>query len=338
MKFHRRWSNFVAQALLLTVLTASLGAAGAPPAKMQAIIVQSQGAGPQSLQLQSVDTPRPGPNQVLIRVYAAGVNPVDWKSATAGAIPGFDNAGVLDTVGAGVTTFKPGDAVVARAAGAYAQYVVAELDSLVRKPGAFTFEQAAGMPVAGIAGYRAATEVNLQPGQRVAVIGAAGGAGSAAVETAKSLGARVIGIGHSSQQVYLRNLGVAEFVAYDKEQVAAAVRDVDAALNMVDNQADAALGYVRRGGYLSSIAGMPAAGKCEAAGVTCVQIGRGKPGPPTVQSLRPLAALADAGKYTVTVTRRFPLAQAGDAQDYLRQSEGVGKTILVVDPANAGRR
>jgi NADPH:quinone reductase-like Zn-dependent oxidoreductase len=83
---------------------------------------------------------------------------------------------------------------------------------------------------------------------------------------------------------------------------------------------------------------MPADGKCEAAGVTCVQIGRGKPGPPTVQSLRPLVAMADAGTYTITVTRRFPLADAGKAQDHLRTGEGIGKTILVVDPARAGQR
>jgi NADPH:quinone reductase-like Zn-dependent oxidoreductase len=116
------------------------------------------------------------------------------------------------------------------------------------------------------------------------------------------------------------------------------VRDVDAVLNMVDGQADAGLGYVRRGGYFSSIAGMPGAGKCEAAGVTCVQIGRGLPGPPTVESLRPLVAMAEQGKYTITVTRRFPFAQAGAAQEYLRTNEGIGKTILLVDAAKAGQR
>jgi NADPH:quinone reductase-like Zn-dependent oxidoreductase len=143
---------------------------------------------------------------------------------------------------------NPYDAVVARADGAYAQYVLATLDSVVLKPKSFTFEQAAGIPVAGIAGYRAAAEAGIKPGQRVAVIGAAGGAGSAAVDTALSLGARVIGIGHSSQESYLRGLGVAQFVAYDKEDVAGKVREVDVVLNMVDNQADAGMGYLRRGG------------------------------------------------------------------------------------------
>jgi NADPH:quinone reductase-like Zn-dependent oxidoreductase len=331
----RRSNRFVRALFGALALPASIALAA--PAQMQAVVVQGTSAQP-SLQVQTVATPKPGAGQVLIQVYAAGVNPVDWKAATAGAVPGFDVAGIVDAVGLGVTEFKPGDPVVARATGAYAQYALANLDSVTGKPKNFTFEQAAGIPVAGIAGYRAATVAKIQAGQRVAVIGAAGGGGSAAVETARSLGGRVIGIGHSSQESYLRKLGVAEFVAYDKDKVAEKVRDVDAVLNMVDGQADAGLGYVRRGGYFSSIAGMPGAGKCEAAGVTCVQIGRGLPGPPTVESLRPLVAMAEQGKYTITVTRRFPLAQAGAAQDYLRTNEGIGKTILVVDPAKAGQR
>ena len=107
---------------------------------------------------------------------------------------------------------------------------------------------------------------------------------------------------------------------------------------MVDNQADAGMGYLRRGGTFSSIAGMPAEGKCQAAGATCVQIGRGMPGPPTVQTLRPLVAMAEAGKYRVTVTRRFGLGEAGAAWEYLSKSEGMGKMILVVDEKKAGQR
>jgi hypothetical protein len=118
---------------------------------MLAIVLQSVSTGPVALQLRSIDTPKPGPDQVLIQVYAAGVNPVDWKRAAAGGVPGFDAAGIVDAVGPGVTTFKPGDAVVARANGAYAQYVLATLDSVVLKPGSFTFGQAAGITVAGIA-------------------------------------------------------------------------------------------------------------------------------------------------------------------------------------------
>jgi len=321
---------------LAMALVAASPWAAAAPAKMQAIVA---GTGePKALELRSIDTPSPAANQVLIQVFAAGVNPVDWKTATTGAVPGYDVAGVIDSVGPGVTTFKPGDPVIARAAnGAYAQYAVAGLDSVVRKPSAFSFEEAAGVPVAGVAGYRVATEAKIRPDQRVVVIGAAGGSGSAAVQTANSLGGHVIGIGRSSQESYLRKLGVAEFVAFDKENVAAKVHDVDVVLNTVDSEVEPGLGYVRRGGVFSSIAGVPTEEKCAAAGVTCVQIGRGKPVPPAAESLRPLAAMADAGKYTVTVSKRFSLAQAAAAQESLRTSGGTGKTILIVDPSKAGQ-
>jgi NADPH:quinone reductase-like Zn-dependent oxidoreductase len=320
--------------LLAMALVAASPWATAAPAKMQAIVA---GTGePKALELRSIDTPTPAANQVLIQVFASGVNPVDWKNATTGAVPGYDVAGVIDSVGSGVTTFKPGDPVMARAAnGAYAQYAVADLDNVARKPAAFSFEQAAGVPVAGVAGHRLATWAKVRPGQRVVVIGAAGGSGSAAVETANSLGGHVIGVGHSSQESYLRKLGIAEFVAYDKENVGAKVQGVDVVLNTVDSQVEPGFGYVRRGGVFSSITGVPTEEKCAAAGVTCVQIGRGKPVPPAGESLRPLAAMADAGKYTVTVSKRFPLAQAAAAQESLRTSEGIGKTILIVDPSKA---
>jgi NADPH:quinone reductase-like Zn-dependent oxidoreductase len=119
--------------------------------------------------------------------------------------------------------------------------------------------------------------------------------------------------------------------------VAAKVHDVDVVLNTVDSQVEPGLSYVRRGGVFSSIAGVPTEKKCAAAGVTCVQIGRGKPVPPAGESLRPLVAMADAGKYTVTVSKRFPLAEAAAAQESLRTSGGTGKTILIVDPSKAGQ-
>lgn len=316
-------------ALLLALL--ACGSAAAAPKSSQAIVQTSNG-----LALQSVTTPVAAAGQVLVRIYAAGVNPVDWKRRSP--VPGFDAAGIIDTVGPDVTAFKPGDAVVARVNGAYAEYAVALVDEVVLKPKRFTFEQGAGMPVAGVAGYRAAVDAQLKAGERVAVIGAAGGAGEVAVQVAKSLGAKIIAVGHSSQQDFLRRLGVAEFVAYDREQVAARVQQVDAVINLVDGQADAALGYVKRGGRFTSIAGAPAEGRCAAAGVTCVVVGGGYRGPSNGDSLRALAALADKGLYQVTVTRTFPLAEAAQAQALGSSGQSIGKLILVVDPQNSKKQ
>jgi NADPH:quinone reductase-like Zn-dependent oxidoreductase len=321
--------------LLAGGVMAGLHAAAAPPTQMRAIVQSDAG-----LSLQNVQTPKPGAGQVLVKVYAAGVNPVDWKRKLP--VPGFDAAGVIEALGPDVTAFKVGESVVARVNGGYAEYALAPVDDVVPKPKHFTYEQASGMPVAGVAGYRAAMEAKLKPGQRVAVIGAAGGAGSAAVQVAKSQGTKVIGVGHSSQREYLMGLGVAEFVAYDRDDVAAKVKEVDAVLNTVESQVAPALGYVKRGGYLTSIAGVPNKAQCASVGVTCVPIGAGAgaTGYGSInngQALAGLAALADKGQYDVLVSKTFPLAQAAAAQELNRTSDTIGKIVLVVDP-KAGQR
>jgi NADPH:quinone reductase-like Zn-dependent oxidoreductase len=307
-----------------------LGDAQAAPPTMQAI-VQGQDA----LALQTVPTPVPAAGQVLVRVYAAGVNPVDWKRKPP--IPGFDAAGVVESVGSGVTNWKPGDAVVARVSSGYAQYAIAPATDMVAKPRSLTFTQAGGIPVASVAAYRAVMEARVHAGQRVAIIGAAGGAGAAAVQITKALDARVIASAHSSQQAYLQALGVDEFVAYDRQDVAALIRNVDAVLNMVDGQARASLGYVKPGGHFASIAGNPGEDQCKAARATCVVIAPGYQGISDGEALRALAALADKGQYTVTVAKTFPLAEAAAAQQLNRTSDTTGKIILVVDPAASGR-
>ena len=316
----------LASAMAMTMTSATVLAA---PAKMQAIVQTDTG-----LSLQTVDTPKPAAGQVLIKVYAAGVNPVDWKRKPS--IPGFDMAGVIDTLGAGVTTWKIGDAVVARgtaAAGGYAQYAIANSVDAVAKPRSLTFVQAGGVPVASVAAYRAVMEAKVDAGQRVVVVGAAGGSGTSAVQIAKARGAKVVAVGHSSQREYLQKLGADEILAYDRDAVATRVGQVDVALNMVDGQAAATLGYVKRGGHFASIAGSPGEGKCEAAGVACVVIAPGYVGITDGEALAALAALADKGQFTVNVTRIFPLAEAEAAQTLNRSSDTTGKFVLIVDPA-----
>lgn len=340
--------NVFARSAVTAVVAAvwSVSSVMAAPAKMRAVVQVGAGADA-TLQLQTVDTPKPAAGQVLIKVYAAGVNPVDWKrrlnsaapaSGAAPTIPGFDAAGVIDSVGAGVTAWKAGDAVFARVTGGYAEFAVAPADDAIAKPMSFTYEQAAGIPVAGVAAYRAADEARIKPGQRVAVIGAAGGAGSVAVAIAKAKGAKVIASGHSSQQAYLKALGVDEFVAYDKENVAGRIRDVDAVLNMVEGQAEPALAYIRKGGYLTSISGGVSDDKCAAAGVNCfTSIGPGYNRTTQGEALRALAELANQGRYNVTVSKTFPLAQATAAQELNRTGDTMGKIVLTVDPKSGQR-
>ena len=315
--------------LFLILAGFALPALCAPP-QMQAIVQTDTG-----LELQTVDTPKPGPGQVLIRVYAAGVNRADGVRGIQ--IPGTDVAGVIDSVDASVTSWKVGDAVVARVFRGHAEYAVALADETIRKPASMTFEQAGGIPVAGVTGYRAADAAHIQPGQVVAIIGAAGGTGSVAVQVAKARGAKIIASGHSSQQAYLTSLGVDEFVAYDKEDVAARIRNVDTVINMVATQAVPSLGYVRKGGDFISIAVPPGGDKCAAAGVTCVAISGFNPAVSTGDALRALAAMADKGQYQVTVSRSFPLAQAAAARKLALTGDTIGKIVLVVDPRASQR-
>jgi NADPH:quinone reductase-like Zn-dependent oxidoreductase len=322
-KSHPGWT-------LLYCLFATLAAHGAP-ANSQAIIQSAE-----TLSLQTVRTPQPAAGQVLIKVYAAAINPVDWKRRAR--IPGFDAAGVIDSVGPGVSAWKPGDAVFALANGAYTQYALAGADNVVAKPKSFTFAEAAAIPIAGVAAYRAVEEAHVAAGQRVVIIGAAGGVGSFAVQLAKARGARVVAVGHSSQQAFLQGLGSDEFVAYDKDDVAARVGKADAALNLVDGQADAALGYVKRGGHLTSIAGDPGSDKCAAAGVACVIIAGGNGAISYPQGMRAMATLAAQGQYKVLVTKTFPLGEAMQAQQAVHGEDAMGKVVLIVDAARANTR
>ncbi len=316
----------------LTLLCLSAAATiQAAPATSQAVVQTGQ-----NMTLQSVTTPKPAAGQVLIKVYAASINPVDWKRRAN--IPGFDAAGVIDSVGPDVTAFKAGDAVYGRVTGGYAEYATAVIGEIALKPKSQTYAQAAGVPIAGVAGYRTVEETRVAAGQRVAVVGAAGGAGSFAVQLAKSRGAKVVAIGHSSQQAFLKSLGADEIVAYDKDDVAAKVGKVDVSLNMVDGQQNAALGYVKPGGQFASIAGNPGNEKCGAAGVTCFQVAGGNGAISYGAGLRALATLADQGKYTVQVTKSFPLSQAAEAQKLAHEGETMGKYVLIVEPVKAQER
>ena len=186
--------SFASLALVL-----SLAAQGAPE-KMQAAEVGQGG-----LSIQTRPVPRPGAGEVLIKVRAAGVTPVDWKSALRrlGMVPGTDVSGTIDTLGEGVTGWTVGDQVLgfARQSGSYAEYAVIAVTDLARKPKSMTFEQAAGVPIAAETAYRALHVAgHIQRDPTVLIHGAAGGVGSSAVQIAKAAGARVVGTASPASQ------------------------------------------------------------------------------------------------------------------------------------------
>ncbi|MEV6596460.1 NADP-dependent oxidoreductase [Actinoplanes sp. NPDC051346] len=306
---------------------------------MKAIIYRTYG-GPETLEYAEVPTPKVGPDSVLVRVKAASVNPVDWKiqagyldgflDAVFPVIPGWDVAGVVEHVGVGVTEFAPGDEVIGYvredfvSRGTFAEYVAAPVRTLARKPANLTFEEAAGLPLAGLTAYQALTRtLRVREGATVLVHAAAGGVGSLAVQIARSLGARVIGTASERNHDYLRELG-AEPVAYG-EGLADRVRSlapqgVDAVLDLVGGDAlKASPELLAPGGGLASIADAAVLGL----GGKYVFVR------PDTQDLAALTDLAERGKLRVEVAATLPLERTADAQRLNQEGHTRGKIIVV---------
>jgi NADPH:quinone reductase-like Zn-dependent oxidoreductase len=315
--------------VLATMALATL--AQAAPDKMRAVEVGPGGI----LSVQTRPVPQPGAGEVLIKVRAAGVNPVDWKSAgrRAGMVPGTDVSGTIDSLGPDVTGYKPGEQVMgfARQSGSYAEYAVIPVTSLARKPKALTFEQAAGVPIAGETAYRALHEVGgIARGQTVLIHGAAGGVGSAAVQIAKAAGARVIGTASPNNHEFLKSLGVSEIIDYRSQRFENVVKPVDLVLNTADAETSArSVGVVKPGGILVSVVAPPSAAACAAANIRCARPDR-EHGAPNADLLARVAELADAGKFKVFVEEVFSMEDAGKAWEKSRAGHTRGKLVIRV--------
>lgn len=297
----------------LSLLAAGIATAWATPTEQKAI-VQAGTGGPEVLKYQTVPVLEPAAGQVLIKIYAASVNPVDWKARSGmvgggrapgggeGApvvsaatpentrIPGSDAAGVIEKLGPGVTQFKVGDAVFASIGrgpatalnGGYSEYALASVGSVIAKPKSLTFAQASGLGTATSTGVRAVQQANIAAGQRVLIAGVAGGVGSAAAQAAKARGAYVIGTASAKHNAYLKSIGVDEVVDYTKVEWQNQIKNIDVVIDTVSvENATKAISTMKKGGTLVAIAGRLDAAVCSAAGVNCGagQGGQGGGGP-----------------------------------------------------------
>jgi NADPH:quinone reductase-like Zn-dependent oxidoreductase len=198
---------------------------------MKAAVIRGYG-GAERLEIRDMPRPEPGSGQILIRVRAAGVNPIDWKirqgkmrlvmPARFPLVLGFDAAGVVEAVGPEVPDFEPGDRVYAcldqRHGGAYAEYALAAQAVTAAIPAALSFEEAAAIPLAALTALQALRDkANLQPGDEVLINGASGGVGHFAVQIARILGARVTGVASERQREMLLALGADRFLDYAQE-------------------------------------------------------------------------------------------------------------------------
>jgi NADPH:quinone reductase-like Zn-dependent oxidoreductase len=304
---------------------------------MKAIQIHAYG-GPDVLQYEDVPQPRPKANEILVRVYAAGVNPVDWK-IREGHIPvplpmimGIDFSGVVESVGSGVTKFHPGDAVfgqVADESGSYAERAVAMESEIARKPEGLDHLRAAALPVAGLTPWQALFDTaNLTAGQTVLIHGAAGGVGSFAVQFAKWRGARVLGTASGAHVEQVRQLGADEVIDYRKTKFEEVARDVDVVLDTIGGETqERSWPVLKRGGVLVSLVEPPSAEKAAAHGARGSFIRQKANG----AQLAAIADLVMQGKIKINVETVLRLPQARQAQELSKTGHSGGKIVLEVN-------
>lgn len=310
---------------------------------MHAILVERFG-GPEVLQVASVEEPTPGPGEVLVRVAAAGVNPVDWKVRAGAAgdrfgrppyVPGWDVAGVVEATGDGVSAFAAGDEVFGmprfpEPAGCYAEYVSAPAGQLAAAPAGMDRAVAAGLPLAGLTALQVLDLAGVTKGQRVLVHAAAGGVGHLTVQLAKARGAQVIGTARADGHPFLHELGVDQAVDYTTVAFEQAVEEVDVVVNPVGGDyGRRSLLLLRPGGVLAMIVGGGDRGltaAAEAAGVRLVRHLVRPDGP----GLARLAELVGEGGLRVVVEHLLPLEQASRAHELGERDRTRGKIVLAV--------
>jgi NADPH:quinone reductase-like Zn-dependent oxidoreductase len=310
-------------------------------------VVQHTFGGPDVLQVAEVPRPVPLPTEVLVRVRAAGINPVDWKTRSGSGMAqvlgeppftlGWDVSGIVEEVGFGVTVLKPGDEVYGmpwfpRAAGGYAEYVTAPARQFARKPQSISHEQAAAVPLAALTAWQALVDTaDVRPGQRVLVHAAAGGVGHFAVQLAKHLGAHVTGTASSPRHEWLTALGADELIDYNTVRFEDAAKDIDVVIDLVgdahDSTSTRSLDVLRPGGLIVAIpSGVSPElhGAARSRGLRTSAFLVEPDGP----ALTRIAELIDAGEVSVEVEEVFPLEQAAQAHTRGESGRTRGKLVL----------
>jgi len=313
-------------------------------------IVQDKYGSAEVLRFEDIDPPEIGDNDVLVHVRAAGVDRGVWHFMTglpyAGRIasglrkpkipvPGMDLAGIVETVGKNVTRFKPGDEVLGIGKFAFAEYARAPEKKLVSKPAVLTFEQAAVVSISGLPALHAVRdEAKVQPGQKVLIIGAAGGVGTYAIQIAKVYGAEVTAVCSTTKMDLVRSIGADHVIDYTREEFADGARHWDVIIDIAGNRS---LSHLRRAlsprGTLVIVGGEDG-GKW---------LGLGRPLMASLLSLftsqrlrmllpkerlediETLKDLAESGKITPVVERTYELSEAAEAIRHAR-----GKLVITV--------
>jgi NADPH:quinone reductase-like Zn-dependent oxidoreductase len=308
------------------------------------LIRQTELGPPGVLKLVEADRPEPRPTEVLVRVAAAGVNPVDWKTRAKGGFlgeppftVGWDVAGVVEQVGYGVTRFTVGDRVFGMPrfpgeAAAYAEFVTARSRQLARVPDGLELHEAAAIPLGALTAWQTLVDAaNVGPGQRVLIHAAAGGVGHLAVQIARARGAYVIGTARAVHHDFLRELGVDEPIDYTAVDIGEAAHDVDVALDLVGGETGiASLPSISDGGLIINV---PSGGDLDALRAAAGKRVRvtGFLVEPDGEGMDAIASLIDERVLRVKVAQTLPLEQAARAHELGESGQiGGGKLVLSV--------
>jgi NADPH:quinone reductase-like Zn-dependent oxidoreductase len=331
----------------------------APGRPMKAIVYCDYGTA-DVLQLEDIETPTPADDEILVRVRAAAVNPLDWHTMRGTPYVmrigsglrkpevtrlGVDYAGTIEAVGQNVTQFRPGDDVFGGRTGALAEYVSARADRAVAlKPANLTFEQAASVPIAAITALQGLRDKGkVQPGQKVLINGASGGVGTFAVQIAKSLGAEVTGVCSTRNLALVRSLGADHVIDYTREDYTRGPQRYDVILDNVGNRAllDNRRVLTPDGKYVLIGGGGPDNGRwigpfvrpigalvlspfvTQDMGMMLAELNK--------QDLTILSDLMQAGKVTPIIDRRFSLSEVPAAIRYLETGRARGKVVITFD-------
>jgi NADPH:quinone reductase-like Zn-dependent oxidoreductase len=301
--------------------------------------------GTEVLVYEDAPCPRPQAGEVLVRVHAAGINPIDCKMREGhfnGMIPiefplvlGWDVSGVVESVGPGVDRLAVGDEVFSRPDmsrdGAYAEYIVIAESEVALKPKSVDHIHAAAMPMAGLAAWQALFDAaGLSPGQHVLIHGAAGGVGHLAIQLAKWKGAYVIATASAHQHLFVRKLGADRIIDYDTERFEEVVQPVDVVFDTIGGDVqDRSWKVLKRGGILVSIVSPPSTETAAEHEVRQAFV----MGQANADQLAQIAKLAEAEKLKVIVETVLALSDATRGQELSERGNTSGKIVLrVIEP------
>ena len=307
-------------------------------ANMKAVRIHKYG-GPEVLFYEDIPQPQPADDEILVRVKASGVNPIDWK-IREGYLSGWlkhqlpltlgaELSGVVEQSGAGISNFKPGDEVFAYPSlarcGAYAEFIAVKGSEAALKPKNQDFAESTALIVGALTAWQAFDMGGLQAGHKILIHAAAGGVGSLAVQVAKIRGAYVIGTASARNAAFVTDLGADDVIDYTTTSFADAIKDADMVFDLIGGETlQRSFQVVKKGGAVISAAEPPTAGSAEEYGVKAGMVNAVS----DAEQLAQIADWADAGRLKGFVSTVLPLSEARQAQALSQTGRTRGKIIL----------